>query len=697
MNSETINQEFISYSLARLDAKLNEMLLRVKQDDQDAKTAAPTEVDRMIQLTKEPPFFRRGASLLLPDETINTLTACQREIDDRLKTLWTDDSSCLRRAADCFALSQTELEILIVCLAPCLDKKYQRLFSFLDNGKKSGFPSADLILRLTVPDGMDRLRALGFLYPGRPLMDAGLIRMTTTVGAGSALDACFCAAAGMDAWLLGEWRADFYDGKARLTPWNPNAEAVHSSEPSALSKTAQLYSYIGPDLLKQERTAASAAMTGGLGFLRLDLNRVDSTEIPLYLRFAARDAALQGAALIVNGLDSVIQTGGIFPAGIADCIAKAVCPVVLNTLKPFVFAEGCELRDRSMIRVYFEKISYSERIACWQNQLLNEMDNPGTGLDERSIRRLAGQFTLSTAQIEAAVPAARSFSLAENRPLSLDDLYHGARICSLHHLDDLAKKMPARYRRCDLILPEAPAKMLDELIAMAKNRAFVLEEWDAGKKLTAGTGISALFTGPPGTGKTLSAQIVAGELGLDLYRVDLSTVVSKYIGDTEKNLEKIFTEAQDSNVILFFDEADALFGKRSDVGDSHDRYANIEVGYLLQRIETYDGLVLMATNLGANLDEAFTRRVSFIIDFPFPESDARLRLWETLIPEAVPRADDLDLMELAERYKVAGGGIRNAIVCAIYNAAEAQRPLCQADLLHGIHREMQKMGKVYKV
>ena len=191
--------------------------------------------------------------------------------------------------------------------------------------------------------------------------------------------------------------------------------------------------------------------------------------------------------------------------------------------------------------------------------------------------------------------------------LSIADLYEGARMSSMHHLSDLAKKMESRYTLKDLVLPEKQAGEVDALIAMARNRSLVLDDMGVGKKLVSGRGISGLFTGVPGTGKTLAAQAIAGELGLEIYRVDLSTIISKYIGETEKNLERIFTEAQNSNVVLFFDEADSLFGRRSEVSDSHDRYANIEVGYLLQRIETYDGIVLMATNLGANLDEAFAR------------------------------------------------------------------------------------------
>jgi SpoVK/Ycf46/Vps4 family AAA+-type ATPase len=203
-----------------------------------------------------------------------------------------------------------------------------------------------------------------------------------------------------------------------------------------------------------------------------------------------------------------------------------------------------------------------------------------------------------------------------------------------------------------------------------------------------------LFAGPPGTGKTMAAEVIASELSLDLYKIDLSTIISKYIGETEKNLEQIFNEAQRSNAILFFDEADAIFGKRSEVKDAHDRYANIEVSYLLQRMENYDGVTILATNLRANLDEAFTRRLQFAVDFPFPEAEYRQHIWETLFPPDVPRASNLDFDLLARRFKLTGGSIRNIIVASAYLAAAEDKPVTMQHLLHATRRELQKMGRL---
>ena len=208
---------------------------------------------------------------------------------------------------------------------------------------------------------------------------------------------------------------------------------------------------------------------------------------------------------------------------------------------------------------------------------------------------------------------------------------------------------------------------------MMRYRSLVLEKWGLGERLTSSKGISALFAGDPGTGKTLAAQVVAASLQLDLYRIDLSRVVSKYIGETEKNLDQIFEEAENSNAILFFDEADAIFGKRSEVKDAHDRYANIEVGYLLQRMETYDGVTILATNLRTNMDDAFTRRLNFIVNFPLPGEEQRLKIWKVLLPPGLPVDGEIDWAFLAHHYPIPGGNIRNILVSAAFLAARKNK------------------------
>jgi SpoVK/Ycf46/Vps4 family AAA+-type ATPase len=280
--------------------------------------------------------------------------------------------------------------------------------------------------------------------------------------------------------------------------------------------------------------------------------------------------------------------------------------------------------------------------------------------------------------------------------VTADHLFAAARAHSNPRLAQLAHKIVPRYGWSDIILPEDQLDLLHEIIDTVRGRPKVLDTWGVGIKLASSRGVTVLFAGPPGTGKTMAAEIIAGELGLDLYRIDLSTVVSKYIGETEKNIERIFQEAEQSNAILFFDEADALFGKRSEVRDSHDRYANIEISYLLQRMEAYDGVTILATNLRGNLDEAFTRRLQFAVNFPFPEIEDRLRIWHTLFPPDVPIADDVDFGYLSERFRVAGGNIRNIIVSAAYLAAADGERVNMSHLLHGTRRELQKMGRLVR-
>jgi SpoVK/Ycf46/Vps4 family AAA+-type ATPase len=258
----------------------------------------------------------------------------------------------------------------------------------------------------------------------------------------------------------------------------------------------------------------------------------------------------------------------------------------------------------------------------------------------------------------------------------------------------MARKITARYGWDDIILPDDQVEILRELVSTVRQRSKVLEEWGLGKKLASSGAVTVLFAGPPGTGKTMSAEVIAKDLGLDLYKIDLSSLVSKYIGETEKNLERIFTEAQSSNAILFFDEADAIFGKRSGVKDAHDRYANLEISYLLQRMETYDGVTILATNLRSNLDEAFLRRLQFAIDIPFPDEKHRLQIWETLFPTSIPRASNVDLVDLAKRFRLAGGNIRNILVSAAYLAAADGGVITMQHLLHGTRREFQKMGRL---
>jgi SpoVK/Ycf46/Vps4 family AAA+-type ATPase len=270
-----------------------------------------------------------------------------------------------------------------------------------------------------------------------------------------------------------------------------------------------------------------------------------------------------------------------------------------------------------------------------------------------------------------------------------DRVWAASRSQARPRLDDLAQRIEPAATWDDLVLPPPILAQLHEIEHHVAHRATVYERWRFAERVTRGLGISALFAGPSGTGKTMAAEVLANSLQLDLYRIDLSSVVSKYIGETEKNLRRVFDAAEQGGAILFFDEADALFGKRSEVKDSHDRYANIEINYLLQRMEQYRGLAILATNMKGNLDSAFLRRIRFVVNFPFPDTAQRLEIWKRIFP-APSRPHQLDLVVLAQ-LNVSGGSIRNIALNAAFLAAAANQRIRMSHVLQAARSEFAKL------
>ena len=278
--------------------------------------------------------------------------------------------------------------------------------------------------------------------------------------------------------------------------------------------------------------------------------------------------------------------------------------------------------------------------------------------------------------------------------LSEREVYRGCYAQSNQKLGASARKIAPQHGWGDIVLPPDGLAQLGEVCAQVRHRRKVYGEWGFDAKVSLSKGLCVLFYGPSGTGKTLAVEVIANELELEAYKIDLSTVVSKYIGETEKNLSAIFQEAETSNAILFFDEADALFGKRSEVKDAHDRYANIEINYLLQRMEEFEGMVVLATNLRKNIDEAFFRRMHFAVEFPFPDEQRRYRIWRQHFPEAVTVAEDVDFNFLASRLDLAGGSIRNVVLNAAFLAAANSGVIGMKHLIHAARREYEKLGRL---
>jgi SpoVK/Ycf46/Vps4 family AAA+-type ATPase len=331
------------------------------------------------------------------------------------------------------------------------------------------------------------------------------------------------------------------------------------------------------------------------------------------------------------------------------------------------------------------------RRAAWAATL----SRSGLTVDPEWLDELAEQFRLTPGQVRDAVAEVRRGAATRPDPASLADWYAACRRQASRRLGELAHKLSPPHRWDDLVLDDDHLDQLREICNQVRQRERVLGEWGLEGRIATSRGLSALFAGPPGTGKTMAAGVIANQLGLDLYRIDLSQVVSKYVGETEKNLSRIFAEAESSNAVLLFDEADALFGKRTEVSDAHDRYANIETSYLLQRMEEYQGIAILASNLRQNMDEAFLRRLRFVVEFPFPDAAQRLRIWQRHLLADAPLDHDLDLELLAERLPVSGGSIRNIVLAAAFLAAGEGRPIGMAHLLRAARREYQKVGKLW--
>ena len=433
----------------------------------------------------------------------------------------------------------------------------------------------------------------------------------------------------------------------------------------------------GGDRTDQLSIAAAACSMLGLQLCEISSQALPTAqgELDAWMRLWEREAALGGRALLLD----------CWPESGSDAArSNAVERLIEGTKGALVVAsrERQYTRQRSMITFDVRKPNASEQRAIWKSAL----GDAAPALNGK-VEALVSQFSLNVPDIRAVCARA-----AQSEANDLDNqLWDACRVQARPRLQGLAQSITPVATWDDLVLPEAQLRILREIGVHVRQRMKVYEMWGFAAKCSRGLGISALFAGASGTGKTMAAEVLANELRLDLYRIDLSSVVSKFIGETEKNLRRVFDAAEEGGAILLFDEADALFGKRSEVKDSHDRYANIEISYLLQRMETYRGLAVLTTNMKSALDSAFLRRLRFIAQFPFPDAPQRAEIWCRIFPTDTP-TDGLDTDKLA-RLSVAGGNIRNIALYAAFLAADEEAPVRMSHVLRAARVEYAKLEK----
>jgi hypothetical protein len=435
---------------------------------------------------------------------------------------------------------------------------------------------------------------------------------------------------------------------------------------------------LGPDSASKQLVAAEVARCIGMQVYLLPAALLPSqaSDLEALARLWQRESLLLPLALYIDAFESATDH---LPAGQG-------CPVnrLLERTNGAIFLDTCESwpgLNQATLAVDVAKPTPAEQQSAWYSM-------PGAKSDDASL--LASQFNLSLSDIRRIAHQ----SLADDstsETLLRDRLWKACLVSTRPRLDRLAQRLEPRMTWSDLVLPPAETSLLRQIADQVAQRTTVYEKWGFGQKMNRGLGISALFAGDSGTGKTMAAEVIATHLRLDLYRIDLSAVVSKYIGETEKNLRRLFDAAENGGAILFFDEADALFGKRSEVKDSHDRYANIEINYLLQRMESYRGLAILATNMKSALDQAFLRRLRFVVNFPFPGAAERKAIWQKVFPTGVPKSD-IDCDRLA-RLNLTGGNIYNVALNAAFMAAHTGSPVTMPLVLDAARAEFRKLER----
>jgi ATPase family associated with various cellular activities (AAA) len=571
-----------------------------------------------------------------------------------------------------FALSPFERQILLLCVASELDAEVGRLCASLNGDPQARAPTFAIALAALAdshwsalsPDGPLRHHRLIDVLPGPTLTTSPLRVEERVLHYIVGIDASESRISGLVETLdnAGELAPSHFELARRITDaWcDPDgALLVQLCGPSAEDKRAIFVHACHALGLRPVRIAAN-----GLPF--------SLAEIDGLARLWGRECALAGAALLVDAGDAERDPAG----AAADFVQRLRTPVALAA------RERLRGIRRQALTLDVDRPLPREQAAAWRRGL-----GPLEESLDGAVDRLVAQFSLPS--ITIARTARRVAARPGGSPA--DTLWNLCRLEARPRMEDNAQRIVPRADWNDLVLPDFQMRLLCDVAAHVRARSRVHDAWGLADRSARGLSITALFTGPSGTGKTLAAEVLAKELDLDLYRIDLSQVVSKFIGESEKNLRRVFDAAEEGGAILLFDEADALFGKRSEVKDSHDRYANIEVSYLLQRMEAYRGLAILTSNLKDALDSAFLRRIRFSVHFPFPNSEERREIWRRVFPEAAPR-DDLNYDKLA-RLNVAGGNIRNIAVYATFLAADAGSPVTMKHLLRAARVEFAKLER----
>ncbi|MGF2039756.1 MAG: AAA family ATPase [Nostoc sp. CmiVER01] len=703
--------EHILAELERIDLLIRVQVWRmqhIQSSDNELQGLLISEQE-IEELLRQPIGLPRWANIPTPLSSIEVQTALEGMTADiaqrQTGSIQKGIKLRLHELVCHFQLTPLDRDTLLICLAPELDLGYERLYAYLQDDVRKKRPSVDLVLNLLCADFKSKLSARQRFLPTAPLLKHQLLHLfdDSSQQQPPLLSKYLKVDERVVNYLLGNDELD-----TRLLPYAkytwPQVKLEDLLLPLEIKerlgllalekqiiKTRLIFYFQGTYGVAKHTTAEAFCQELGIGLLTVELERLLSAklrEFETIIALAYREAVLQSAAIYFEGFDALLASD---KAAWRLALLHQVQEMQLLTFLAgnTIWEPSNAQSDLTFLRVEFPLLTAAQRVELWTRFIGEQGIAP--------LQDLANKFRFSGGQIRDAAATARNLACWQDPTqgqITINNLIAACRLQSNRQLSEMARKITPRYKWSDIILPDEQKNTIQELCNYVKYRSLVYDEWGFEKKLSLGKGLNILFAGPPGTGKTMAAEVVAGELELDLYKIDLSAVVSKYIGETEKHLSRIFQEAETSNAILFFDEADALFGKRTEVSDAHDRYANLEVSYLLQRMEEYDGVVILATNFRKNMDEAFVRRLHFTLDFPLPDEKHRRHIWQNLWPDAIPRSAELDLDFMARRFEIPGGNIRNIVLAAAFLAADDGGVVQMCHLVRATRREYQKMGKV---
>ncbi|NNJ12456.1 ATP-binding protein [Chloroflexales bacterium ZM16-3] len=633
----------------------------------------------------------------LPEDLRRQRTAL---VAERAELERSDTDSSLARLCQRFGLDPFGHDVILLTLAPAIDLGFERLYAYIQDDVTRRRPMVDLALRLFCLEPTAQVAARASFAVDAPLRRHRLIQLLDEGQASPNLIAYGVKLAPrIVAALLGQPAIDDL-----ISPFAQMISPTRSLKDLVLptmliDQARRIFAAPGPGPVialdgayGSGRQALAEALCAEPGQPMLLINgpQLRASDLPAAeaISRCLREARLSDAVLFWQGADTLLDSEAALAwreALLAGLDQHPGCAfLALSQPSP-----GRMLRHSTQRALSIPMPNFTERAQIWRQSLGDLYP-----MSDEDLAALGGTFRISGGQIRDAVQAARDHASQEGRALTKADFYAACRGLSAASISKIAWKIPLTYHWDDLVLPADQVERLREVCIQVRYRRIVLEDWGFEAHLAMGKGVNLLFAGESGTGKTMAAEVIAVELGLDLYKIDLSGMVSKYIGETEKNLDRVFIAAREANAILFFDEADAIFGKRSEVKDAHDRYANIEVAYLLQRIEAYDGLVILATNLRNIIDPAFLRRMHMVVDFPAPKEPERLRIWHKVFPDQAPLDTDVNLKVLAQKYELTGGNIRNVALLAAYLAAESGTSITMAVINRALRREYQKLGRM---